>query len=326
VVNHNGALPTAALHFIVLKYRRQGGGGGGGVIMTEHLRIAIAFDGRTASNGVIDFYDAQRALSGFQRTLALATHLAINGEIITQAPSLKGADILALAAEQGSWKFTAVVASGLASGIYTAGTAPADTPLGHLVSSIYDYTLHKTMGIELDYQKTIRQMLQERGVDASSIPTPEQLSSIAEKSQNSVIDMHRPIDRGTAATAELRAIKGDRLYKVGPTMNRNTLDAARHRDQGDELRTFVGRISSYNMNTHTGRIYLPELARTIPFEISRDSISKTIERAISQSLDRNIAGLPSEESNINMEGIYYLTKTGDISKIIATNVTIFESN
>jgi hypothetical protein len=260
------------------------------------------------------------ALYGFQRSLALVTHLAINNEIITQAPSLKNAEILALPAEIGSWKFTAVIASTLASGIYTVGTASTDTPLGHLISSIYDYTLNRTFGIELYYDKTIRQLLNEKELDTKSIPSPEQLNSLAEKAQNSIVDMHRPIEKGSASKAEIKAQKGPRLVKIGPDMTIGTLSAARDEIEGESVRSFRGRISSYNMNTFTGRVYLPEQKRTIPFELGRDVRDRALVRRVSRSLDENIAGLPDTEGNIELEGLYYMTRSGELAKIIVTNI------
>ncbi|MQB05835.1 hypothetical protein DXT91_17130 [Agrobacterium tumefaciens] len=287
--------------------------------MQEYLRTSIVFDGATAANGIIDFYDVQRALQGFQRTLSLVTHLALNGEIITQSPSLKGAEILAIPPEVGSWKFTAVIVSSLTTGIYTVGTASTDTPIGYLVSSLLDFTLNKSFGIELDYEKTIRQLIEEKNLSTSALPTPEQLNSLAEKTQNSIIDMHRPIEKGSAKTASIQAVKGGRLTHIGPYLDLNTLTAAKEIIEINKIVEFKGKISSYNMNTHTGRIYLPSEQRTIPFQLARDSISREVERNISRSLDSNIAGMPDEGSEIILEGIYYLTKSGELSKIIAVD-------
>ncbi|UHS56388.1 hypothetical protein [Agrobacterium vaccinii] len=287
--------------------------------MQEYLRTSIVFDGATAANGIIDFYDVQRALQGFQRTLSLVTHLAINNEIITQSPSLKGAEILAVPPELGNWKFTAVIVSGTLGGLYALGTAGTDTPIGYLVSSLLDYTLNKSFGIELDYEKSIRQLIEEKELNTGSIPTPEQLNSLAEKTQNSIIDMHRPIEKGSARTANIRITKGGRVIDIGPQLDTRTLAAAKEIIEVNKITEFRGKISSYNMNTNTGRIYITSENRTIPFQISRDSVSREIERVISRSLDTNIAGLPSEASEIILDGIYYLTKSGELSKIIAIN-------
>ncbi len=84
------------------------------------VRFTLSYKGSAADKRHIDLYDASQALVGFQRPLALTTHLVINGEIITQAPSLKGAQVLALPAEEGSWKMAAVILTGA----YAIGRQP----------------------------------------------------------------------------------------------------------------------------------------------------------------------------------------------------------
>lgn len=66
------------------------------------LNITLTYTGRAANRNEIDLYDVGQALVGFQRSLALTTHLVLNDEIITQAPALKGAQIIALPAEEGN--------------------------------------------------------------------------------------------------------------------------------------------------------------------------------------------------------------------------------
>lgn len=286
--------------------------------MQEYVRITLKFDGRTSSNGLIDFYDVQRALYGFNRTIALTTHLALNNEIITQAPALKGAEIFALPSEVGSWKMTAVVASTLASGIYTLGSAPTDTPTGHLMSSLYDIALHKTLGIDLDYEKTIRESLKDKNIETGAIPTEEKVNSLVDKTRNSFIDMHRPIDKGSATEAIITTPKSGRIKRIGPKLNINTLTDARDTYEGSQVEKFQGKISSFNMNTHTGRIYIPALERTIQFELAREAREQTTRRIISQSLDGNVAGLPNDIDNIRIDGLSYTNRQGDLLKILVT--------
>ena len=97
--------------------------------------IKLKFEGNIADNHVLEFYDAARAMSGFQRSLALTTHLVLNGEIITQAPALKNAEILISTPSPGSWEIIATVIGAA----WVAGTASKDTPLGHMLHSVYDY-------------------------------------------------------------------------------------------------------------------------------------------------------------------------------------------
>jgi hypothetical protein len=58
------------------------------------MEFELVFKGGRADEGIIEFYDVARALTGFQRSLALTTHLVLNGEVITQAPSAQGFELL----------------------------------------------------------------------------------------------------------------------------------------------------------------------------------------------------------------------------------------
>ena len=56
--------------------------------------FTLSYEGEAADLSLIDFYDVAEALVGFERSLAITTHYVLNGSVITQAPSLKGAQIL----------------------------------------------------------------------------------------------------------------------------------------------------------------------------------------------------------------------------------------
>jgi len=285
--------------------------------MAIHANLTLRFSGNLSESGIIDFYDVQRALGGFQRSLAITTHFAINGEIITQAPSLKNAQIFAIPPEQGSWKFPAIIAS-IGMSAYALGTAPQDTPIGHLISSLYDYALYQTMGVELDYDQLIRELIDEHGMRYEELPAPERLDSLTEKIRPSVIEMHRPIEKGTAQAAEI--LRRDQpTDRVGPEMDRETLDEARYSLEG-EVTEYRGQASSYNMNTYSGRIYLPNEYRTVPFELGTQTRSLETQRAISRSLDANIAGVPIEENALTLTCIPFFDRLGRIKKLIVLNV------
>jgi len=73
------------------------------------ISFTLSFEGRDTDRHEIDFYDVAQALIGFQRSLAITTHLVLNGEVITQAPSLKNARVFATPPEEGSWKILATI-------------------------------------------------------------------------------------------------------------------------------------------------------------------------------------------------------------------------
>jgi len=87
--------------------------------MEKFLTLTLSFEGNSADDHAIDLYDVSSALLGFERTLALTTHLILNQEVITQAPSLKNAQILSFPSKEGSWKMTVGI---ILTGAYALGT------------------------------------------------------------------------------------------------------------------------------------------------------------------------------------------------------------
>lgn len=87
------------------------------------IEIALSFEGNEADSNELDLYDAAQAMMGFQRSLALTTHLLLNGKVITKAPFLKNAQIFSTPPEEGSWKMTAIIATS----IFSLATAPKDS-------------------------------------------------------------------------------------------------------------------------------------------------------------------------------------------------------
>ena len=113
--------------------------------MAHLINLTFSYSGEDAENHQLDFYDTAQALIGFERSLALTTHLVLNGKIITQAPSLRGAKIFVIPPAAGSWEIVAgIFTAGTGTALYKLATAPRDTPLGHFVSSIYEYVIQRT--------------------------------------------------------------------------------------------------------------------------------------------------------------------------------------
>lgn len=162
------------------------------------IEFTFSFGGNEAENHRIDFYDIAKSLEGFQRSLALTTHLLLNNEVITQAPALKKATIYAIPPKAGSWEITAVIGI-LFTGIYKLGTLPKDVPLGHIVHSAYDYVLSKSLGVNVDYNKTLGQLYEEGKTGELPIIRESQLDSIIEKCSSSIKEMHRPIYKSSTA-------------------------------------------------------------------------------------------------------------------------------
>lgn len=277
--------------------------------------VTLQYDGALADRHIIDFYDASRALVGFQRTLALVTHLVVNGEVITQAPALKGAQILTLPPEEGSWKTAAAVVGG----VFALGSVGQDSPVGHLVTSVYDYVLYETMGFHVDYSKTIQQQhaeyVKEKGI------TEAKINSLMEKVEPSIVEMHRPIV--SSKTAErARVFKGESDERpLGPEMSLVTAEYLAAEVPSDNKEAFIGVISSYNINTFKGRVYVFDEGRTIPFELSEECRSRRYRGLITASLRLNDADRTDTRATIVMEGTRVSTRTGRLKRLVVQEIS-----
>lgn len=233
--------------------------------MEDTIKFTFSFDGNEAEQHRLDLYDVSKALEGFHRTLALTTHLIINNEVITQAPSLKNATIYSLPPEEGSWKITVIVCTTL----FSLGTAPKDTPLGHLIYSAYDYVISESLGVHIDYNKTLGKIYEESKAEKLPKIREHQLDSIIEKCSNSIKEMHRPIYKtNTATKAEISAKVHNETEILSTSLDYETYMYIKTENINSKEVLVHGYISSYNINTFTGRIYTTEVNRAVPFELS----------------------------------------------------------
>jgi hypothetical protein len=277
--------------------------------------IKLKFEGKLSDNHVLNFYDAARAMTGFQRSLALTTHLVMHGEIITQAPALKEADILVSTPSPGSWEIIASIVGAA----WVAGTASKDTPLGHMLYSIYDYIISSTLGFHVDYEKSLfqsyRESLTEKGI------TPEKLESLMEKTESSIGDMHRPIVASQSATsAKLFRLSRSGVDQIGPDMTSLSYDYIARTIRRDELIEHQGLVSSYNVNTYKGRIFLPDEQRPIPFELDEVAKNRESVQIITSSLRTNATSRRESEGLIALYGRRLESSTGRLKALIVNKV------
>ena len=81
----------------------------------------------------------------------------------------------------------------------------------------------------------------------------------------------------------------------------------------------VGRVSSYNINTFRGRIYVDEQQRPIPFELADAARDRETVGSITRSLARN-ANTRLPESDIAFRAFRITTPTGRLKTLIITEV------
>ena len=257
--------------------------------MEASVQFTLLFEGETSDAHMIDLYDVSQALIGFQRSLALTTHLAINQKIITQAPSLKGARVLAFPPKEGSWGIVGLVIAG-ATVAYKLGTAPKNTPLGHVVFSIYDYIVKESLGVHVDYDKTLGQLYEENKPQETGLPKIEQhhVDALIEKCSTAITEIHRPIYKTyTATKATIVGDYGQGLKIIGSEMTQLTYEYIHEEFVNEMPEVLSGKVSSYNSNTFKGRIYVAQEGRPVSFELTEHCRSNDCVQLIVRSLSAN---------------------------------------
>lgn len=265
--------------------------------MEFDVTFNLSYEGNSAEEHEIDLYDVAQALMGFQRSIALTTHLVLNNKVITKAPYLKGAKIYALPPEEGSWTIKAGI---LISAGFLATTAQKDTPLGNIIHSAYDYVISESLGFHVDYEKSLGLQYEEitktqtdndKGKkQEKNIPIIEQyqFDSVIEKCTTAVAEMHRPIIKTkTAESAEIISnIYGEEL-EFSPVFSQETYEYMHEHYIEENAVLIEGRISSYNSNTFKGRVYVPNEGRPVSFELSKNCRNDEAVKLIVASLSEN---------------------------------------
>jgi len=286
------------------------------------LEMTLSFEGGAADNHQLDFYDAATAFSAFQRTLALTTHLVLNGEIITQAPSLRGARILSRPPEDGSWKAVAYVAGTL---VLSGSVASRDSVLGHVFTSIYDYALSEALGFHVDFEKSLGQQIEESRQRTDEIPRgldEGKIQALVEKIEPAVKDLHRPIAQ--SKTADLARIgesrRGAIFRHTGPTLDEETFEYINVTTLTDREIDMLGKVSSYNANTFKGRIYVETEGRPVPFTLADTARSIRTVGKIVRSLSSNAVDRFDDEATIKFSALRFESKNGRLKAFLVTKV------
>ncbi|MCE4543266.1 MULTISPECIES: hypothetical protein [unclassified Caballeronia] len=287
------------------------------------LRFTLSYEGADADQHAIDLYDVSQALIGFQRSLALTTHLLLNGEIITQAPSLRGARIYAEPAAPGSWKMTAVVAM-LGAGMFKLGTLENNSPIGHLMFSLYDYVISESLGVHVDYNKSLGTLFDEAKAKKAELPSVKehQADALIEKAHRAIIEMHRPIVKTETATHALLtggATETGRPLKVKLSME--TFEYIQETISADTPEMFEGRVSSYNSNTFKGRIYIARYGRPIAFELAPTARSPRNVQLVATSLFHSALKQYNEKGcKIHVLALQNSSKSGTLKSLTITQL------
>ncbi|UIY25897.1 hypothetical protein LZK76_10895 [Rhizobium leguminosarum] len=138
-----------------------------------------------------------------------------------------------------------------------------------------------------------------------------------EKTENSIREMHRPIAASqTADEAQVSSIIGRASNKIA-ILNSTTYDYVSVTRQVEIPVQLVGRVSSYNINTFGGRIFLETERRPIPFDLAEGCHDAHSVELITSSLRANALGA---EGTLTVSAFLFESSTGRLKRILITHV------
>lgn len=289
--------------------------------MKADLNLELVFKGADSSLGVINFYDIAKALVGFERTISLTNHLLLNGEVITQSPSASGFELLLSPPEIGSWKAIAGIVFGTA---LTVGVASKDSALGYLSASALDYVIQQALGFHVDFDSTLGEQLEEAKKDKiiENNLSEDRFDSLIEKVEPSLKDCHRPIVFSeTATNAQINWSTARGQGKLDGFFDAETYDYISATVRDKNLDEFTGAISSYNVNTFKGRIYIDSMNRTIPFELGDLARNARSAAMIVASMYENTSRMNTFAKYVTLRGFRNESKNDRLKSLFVVEVS-----
>ncbi len=287
--------------------------------MSDLLTFEVSFNGKLSDKHRVDLYDISRSMMGFHRSIAITTHLLLNEKIISRSPSLRNAYIYSLPHEEGSWKMN--IAIGLLGGaLGGALSAPQNSVLGHLMFSAYDYVISESLGIHVDYNKSIGKLYEESKI--KNLPTihQHQLDMVIDKCTNSIIDMHRPIFKNDSA--EKTIIKGFVNGKEIKFSSELSIDTYKYINEEvilEKIISVTGIITSFSATNYSGRIEIPEVDRAIPFILDREVKTDNNFVKLIESLKNKVL-MKGTPTNVTMDVQIIQTNNKKIKKYIVKKI------
>ena len=143
---------------------------------------------------------------------------------------------------------------------------------------------------------------------------------VVEKCEAAVREMHRPIyAKETAETASITSTFNGKRKPLTTELNIDSYEYMYQTIREDKITKHAGKVSSYNINTFKGRIYLLNEKRPIPFTLLDQAKTMQNQIKIANSLSTNIKSR-FQEGDINIAGYKLLSKTGRLKGILITEI------
>lgn len=265
----------------------------------DEIKYHLTFRGEEADYSRLPAHEGATSLEGMCWTISLISHYAATGKIRSRgelspkirvyiSPPRQGSyatDIIAFITEPQNLFLSSIVGS------YVVAT------VGQVVNSLIVSSIKEVCGLAASLSKREENWL-------SKLPSGDR-EALVDRIEPSMRRAHTVIDEG-AAILEIKKGRTPLLSLDSATKSYVNSDIS-----GDN-RTIEVSIGAFNANSGNGRLYIPEIGKTVPFFVPKGLDAKTY-AALSYSLDRYVNRLGS---NIEIDCTEILSIDERIKKLI----------
>ncbi|CDX40623.1 hypothetical protein P9273_17950 [Mesorhizobium sp. WSM4935] len=248
--------------------------------MAEEIKYKLVYEGEEAERNRLPAHQGATSIEGVTWSISLLAHYAATGEIRTRGslspkikvylrPSRQGSfinELFVFITEPNNLFITSVA------GAYAAGSA------GQIVNTLIVKTLKEVCGLIYKHTRHDEKWLKK-------LPSGD-TEALVDKVEPSMRRAHDVIDDG-ASTLDIK--KGQTSLI---TFDRATKAYVNADNLGDESTRTVS-VGAFNANSGNGRVYLPDVGKTVPFFAPKGLDTATY-AALTYSLDQYVNGRPSQ--------------------------------
>lgn len=145
--------------------------------------------------------------------------------------------------------------------------------------------------------------------------------SLVEKCEVAVREMHRPISKSeTAQSAIIVTSTGQQTRQFRHPLTIDTYEHISTTERSSSSLRLRGRVTSYNLNTYKGRIYVAREGRPVPFELGDNTRNIRSVVAVTNSLRANAQERMRGDGEIEFDAFRNTSESGRLKSYLITAI------
>ncbi len=269
--------------------------------MPEEIKYKLIYEGEEADRNRLPAHKGAISLEGMTWSISLLANYAATGKIRSRGDLSPKVKVYIRPARQGSFVNEIIVFITEPNNLFLTSALGgyAAATVGQIVNTIIAKSLREVCGLVYKHTQHDERWLRK-------LPSGD-LEALVDKIEPSMRRAHEVIDDG-AKTIEIK--KG---HKALITFDTGTKAYVNADNIGDEAIRTVS-VGAFNANSGNGRVYLPDVGKTVAFSVPKGLDSATY-TALSYSLDQYVNGRPSQ---IQITSTEIIASDGRIKKLLVS--------